>query len=282
VRFFVFSKFHLNHFSLPRSGQLEVIEPLLEALRDQGLTISLSVAQFVRDKASEGKMTSAGVDLLAELTSGKLIPLPLSPTPKRLQLATHNQIGRNITRFRALARERKLEEALALKKVAFFSRLFHFSTKLIIHLECTLMAQTLDARNVPFSDGLNVLLIDLYCHHGRLDEALDVFSQMHENPYLIVLPSKVMALSTHLLKGGRTDDAIRVLEKLKADPRVAGSPELTRSVHASAMRLMGAAAENGNVEIIHKIVACLKQSQALTMSRALLSSLIEVHVVRYL
>ncbi|XP_046643732.1 leucine-rich PPR motif-containing protein, mitochondrial-like isoform X2 [Daphnia pulicaria] len=237
------------------SGQLEVIEPLLKALKDQGLTISLSVAQFVRDKASEGKMTSAAVDLLAELTSGKLIPVPLNPTPRRLQLATISQVEKNIAKFRTFARERKLDEALAVRK-------------------------ELDAHNVPFSDGLNLLLIDLYGHHGRLDEALDVFSRMHMNPDLIVLPSKIMILSARLLKVGRIDDAIRVLEKLKIDPRVTENIELTRLVNASAIRLMDAAAENGNVETIQKIFDCLEQSKALKMSRALLGSLVKVHVVR--
>jgi hypothetical protein len=102
-----------------RSGQLEVIEPLLEALRDQGLTISLSVAQFVRDKVSESQMTLAAADLLAELTSGDLIPVPLNPLPKRLQFGTNSQARKNITKFCAFARERKLHEALASKKVGF-------------------------------------------------------------------------------------------------------------------------------------------------------------------
>ncbi len=279
--FCLFLESHLNHFCLSRSGQLEVIEPLLESLRDQGLTISLSVAQFVRDKASEDKMTSAVVDLLAELTSGKLIPAPLNPTPKRLQLATISQVEKNIAKFRAFAREHKLDEALAVQKVFFFFSPFFPSIKLVIHLECTLMTQELDAHNVPFSVGLNLLLIDLYGHHGRLDEALDVFSRIHKNPDLIVLPSKIMILSARLLKGGRIDDAIRVLEKLKIDPRVAENIELTRSVNASAIRLMDAAAENGNVETIQKIFDCLEQSKALKMSRALLGSLVKVHIVRY-
>ena len=141
--------------------------------------------------------------------------------------------------------------------------------------------QELEARSVFFRIGLNLLLMDLYGHHGRLDEALDLFSRLHKDPDLIILPSKIMNLSAHLLKGGRPVDAICVLEKLKADPRVAEKIELTRSVNASAVRLMDAAAENGNVEVIQKIFDCLEQSKALKMSRSLLGSLVKVHAVRY-
>jgi hypothetical protein len=62
---------------------------------------------------------------------------------------------------------------------------------------------------------------------------------------------------------------------------VAEKIELTRSVNASAVRLMDAAAENGNVEVIQKIFDCLEQSKALKMSRSLLGSLVKVHAVRY-
>jgi pentatricopeptide repeat protein len=141
--------------------------------------------------------------------------------------------------------------------------------------------QELEARSVFFKIELNLLLMDLYGHHGRLDEALDLFSRLHKDPDLIILPSKIMNLSAHLLKGGRPVDAICVLEKLKADPQVAEKIELTRSVNASAVRLMDAAAENGNVEVIQKIFDCLEQSKALKMSRALLGTLIKVHAVRY-
>ncbi|XP_046443958.1 uncharacterized protein LOC124193997 [Daphnia pulex] len=238
------------------SRQLEVVEPLLEAFRDQGLTLSLSVTQFVRDKVSEGQLTPAAVDPLAEITSGQLIPVPLNPLPKRLQLGTNSQSNKkNINKFCAFARERKLHEALASKK-------------------------ELEARSVFFKIGSNLLLMDLYGHHGRLDEALDLFSRLHKDPDLIILPSKIMNLSAHLLEGGRPVDAICVLEKLKADPQVAEKIELTRSVNASAVRLMDAAAENGNVKVIQKIFDCLEQSKALKMSRALLGSLVKVHAVR--
>jgi hypothetical protein len=92
------------------------------------LTISLSVAQFVRDKVSEGQLTPASVDLLAELTSGQLIPVPLNPLPKRLQLGTNSQSNKkNINKFCAFVRERKLHEALTSKKVCFIFRIFFFN-----------------------------------------------------------------------------------------------------------------------------------------------------------
>lgn len=90
--------------------------PLLEALRKQGLSISLSVAQFLREKL-DGKITSPAVDLLAELSSGELIPVELDPRPTRLHWTNKAQVVKSRNEFCTLARQRKLEEALASKKV---------------------------------------------------------------------------------------------------------------------------------------------------------------------
>lgn len=140
----------------------------------------------------------------------------------------------------------------------------------------------MEARNIPFTDGMNLLLMDLYAHHGYLDEALDVFSQLFShNPDLVVFPTKVMSLATHLLKGDRISDALGVLQKLKADPRTCESTELTNAVNGSAMRLMNTAAEKGDVQLIQKIFERLEESKSLKIGNAILGSLVKVHVIRY-
>lgn len=110
-----------------RAEQLEAVMPLLVALRDQGLGISLSVAQILRETLDEG-ITPPVADLLAELSSGELIPIELDPRPKRLNWKNRAQVVKKQSEFCTLARERKLEEGLTSKKVrSSFLRVKQFS-----------------------------------------------------------------------------------------------------------------------------------------------------------
>lgn len=93
--------------------------PLLEALREQGLSISLSLSQYLREALDEETLSSSVVDLLAELSSGELIPIELDPCPSRLHWTSKPQVVKMRQDFSRLARERKLDEALACKKVLF-------------------------------------------------------------------------------------------------------------------------------------------------------------------
>lgn len=139
----------------------------------------------------------------------------------------------------------------------------------------------MEAQNIPFTDGMNLLLIDLYSHHGLLDEALAVFSELFDQQTdLIVLPSKLMSFATQLVKGERIDDAIRVLQQLKSDPRALETTEMMNAMNASAMRLMNAVAEKGDVKFIKRIYQTLENSKALKMKNSLLGPLVKVHVVR--
>lgn len=103
-----------------RAKQLDRVEPFLEALREQGLSIPLSVAQFVRETL---EITSPSVrNLLSELSSGELIPKKLDPHLTPLQWTNSAQVIKRKKEFCMLARERKLNEALASKKVLCFKR----------------------------------------------------------------------------------------------------------------------------------------------------------------
>lgn len=113
-----------------REGRLEVVVPLLEALREQGLSISLHLSQYLREALGEGITTAAVIDLLAELSSGELIPIELDPCPARLHWTTKPQVVKLRQDFSRLARERKLDEALASKKVAIQQLvLFQYATR---------------------------------------------------------------------------------------------------------------------------------------------------------
>ena len=128
---------------------------------------------------------------------------------------------------------------------------------------------------------MNLLLMDLYAHHGYLNEALAVFSHLFsQKPDLVVFPTKVMGLANHLLKGDRIADALDVLQKLKADPRACESAELSNAVNGSAMRLMNTAAEKGDVQLIQNIFGRIEESKSLRIGNSILGSLVKVHVVR--
>lgn len=92
------------------------LEPLLQALQEQGMGLSQSTAQFIQEALGDD-MTDSVAELLTELSSGKLTPLDVQPGLPRRRIFTNNTQDNKQLRFIELARERKLDEALALKRV---------------------------------------------------------------------------------------------------------------------------------------------------------------------
>ena len=126
---------------------------------------------------------------------------------------------------------------------------------------------------------MNILLMDLYVHHDKLDEALAVFNQLFEhNKDISVNPPKVLNLAARLLKADRTEDALKVLSKLKP-----GTDESTQAFNATeitAWRLLNVAAVKGDVELTKKVFDSIEDSKIIKISNPLLGPLIQVHLAR--
>jgi hypothetical protein len=89
------------------------LEPLLKALQEQKLGVSLSTVQFIREKAEED-MTESVALLLEELGSGKLIPEDLVTFAPHRDAST---VDVSIRKLIIAIKDRKLEQALKYKVV---------------------------------------------------------------------------------------------------------------------------------------------------------------------
>lgn len=121
--------------------------------------------------------------------------------------------------------------------------------------------------------------MDLYAHHDKLDEALAVFHQLFEqNKDISINPPKVMNLAAKLFKAARTEDAFKVLGKLR--PGSEDNAQALNATEITAWRLLNVAALKGDVELTKKLFDTIEDSKVIKISNQLLGPLIQVHLVR--
>ncbi len=101
------------------------LEPILEALKAAGISLPQSVTQVLHEKIGDD-MTDSVAALLTELESGKLTPSSIEFTGSTSPAASSSlDSGRKslsladrlIFRFINLVRDRRMDDALALKQV---------------------------------------------------------------------------------------------------------------------------------------------------------------------
>lgn len=236
-------------FDRATKPKLEAVEPLLKTMHENGLGVPNSVVQYIQEHAGD-EMTESVAQLLVELSSGTLMPTELIAYPS----STNRQnFYKGAQKFVGFAKEHNLTEALNEKKL-------------------------LESRNFVFSEGLNIVLMDLYAHHGRFDDAFGIFTALYsKNPDIVVTPIKLFNLATSLLKGDRVDDAFKILQRLK--PSSETSEQNLRSLEMSGWRLMNVAASKGDVELTRKLFEIIEKS-GLKITGMIAGPLIKVHLSR--
>lgn len=126
---------------------------------------------------------------------------------------------------------------------------------------------------------MNILLMDLYTYHDKLDEALSVFDKLFEQKQDLAINSpKILNLAAKLLKADRTDDTFKVLGKLK--PSSDETSQGVNTIEITGWRLLNVAALKGDVELTQKLFNTVEESKIVKISGQLLSPLIQVHLVR--
>lgn len=136
----------------------------------------------------------------------------------------------------------------------------------------------MEAANIAPSDAMNVMLMELYSYHNRLDDALTVFDQLAaQTPEIKILPSKLLNFAYNLLKVDRIEDVHKVLRKLtKASETGSETPGLD----PYAWRLLNAAAEKEDVDLTQKLFERIEEAQIVPV-RNILGPLVKVHLVKY-
>lgn len=126
---------------------------------------------------------------------------------------------------------------------------------------------------------MNIVLMDLYAHHERFDDALKIFEGLYSNnPDIFVTQSKLIGLATSLLKGERAEDAFRVLKHLKAPTEK--TEQTANAVEMASWRMLNVAALKGDVELTSKLFEILEKSEV-KITSMISGPLVKVHLTRY-
>ena len=121
--------------------------------------------------------------------------------------------------------------------------------------------------------------MDLYAHHERFDDALKIFEGLYSNnPEVVVTPIKLIGLATSLLKGDRTEDALKVLQHLK--PSAEKTEQMTNALDMCSWRMLNVTALKGDVELTRKLFEILEKSE-IKITNMVLGPLIKVHLAKY-
>ena len=255
------------------------LEPLLQELREKGMPLSQLVAQSIQEAVGDDMTDSVG-ELLSELSSGKLLPVNVEPILPRNQLDARvrnydpSQARYDIRQlqFIDLARERKLNEVLALKLVT-----SHLKKACAVNnfFSCP-FSKDLEAANVPFTDSMNVMLMELYSHYNRLEDALAVHDKLiTDKPDVIIHPNKLANLCISLLQADRNDDALRVVNSFRKGSEIEDASRYEFPIR----RMLNVAAEKGDIALTQKLFDRIEETGVIKM-RNVTGSLVKVHLVK--
>ncbi|GJQ86626.1 hypothetical protein Trydic_g15730 [Trypoxylus dichotomus] len=256
--------FSIKNFSV-------VAENVLRALVEEGVSLSTSTAEKIQDKLSE-KMTPNISDLLGKLTSGELIPAPL--TTKKLPTYTPSS-QMNIPQLERLIHnlEAKKQDTRGLKRQLL--TLYH-REKELEKLEGLLKSLEQDS-SFTYTTGVFAQLMDIYAHHDKLEEAEMYFNKLKEiEPDLKLDETKAIRYLYCLIKHGRIDEAIELASSIKRDTK---SEEKSFVYRALCWKMLNYLADEGKAEDLNKLFDVLVKRDFIEVNNIILGPLVKVHLV---
>lgn len=250
---------------------LEKIETVLEELVKEGLCITNTTAEKIEAKLGE-KMTEKISTLLGKLSSGELTPVPLARKPATYvptHLMTIPQLERLIQNLSA-----KGQETYGLKRQLLS---LYYREK---HLEKTekILEELQTDSGFVFTIGLYAQMMDLYAHHDKLDKALYYYEKIKETQKDFALnETKIVRLANVLIKSGRFDDCIKILNETPAEN---AQENRVYTYTALVWRMLNSLAEDGEVEKLNTLFDVLVTKGFIDANNVYLGPLIKVHLVR--
>nr|CAI5864450.1 unnamed protein product [Callosobruchus analis] len=251
---------------------LEVIEPVLEELVNQGLSISNTTAEKIQEKLGE-KMTDSISNLLGKLTSGELTPVPLDR--KKVSYVPSHQM--NIPQLERLVQNltSKGQDVKGLKRQLLT---LYYRAKDLNKSE-QLLEELRQSPDFVFTKGMYAQLLDLYAYHDKLEKALEYYELLkkEEGDKFALDALKIVRLAHVLVKNGRFEEGINILE---TTPRDHKPEERNYAFGAVVWRFLNSLAEEGKVEDLNKVFESLTKNEYMEINNVILGPLIKVHITR--
>ncbi|XP_001356649.3 leucine-rich PPR motif-containing protein, mitochondrial [Drosophila pseudoobscura] len=256
-----------NYFHRDRVATLEKI---LLGLVKQGLSISSAKATQLSDQLG-AEMTPKISELLGKLSSGELEPTPLPSSGKRtLDSLSIDELERFIVNVEA-----KGENANNIKR-QLLNACFRSQ-----NIEKTLQViEKLESEKYQIPLGIHAQLVDLYTHHKRSSEALDVYTKLRAKEPTFQLDNlKTVRLADLLLQEERVEEAFQLLADNKKDAPISET-EGSFNYVSTVWRVLNAIAEAGQPEKLRRLFDALLADNYIVPTNVLLGPLIKVHLVK--
>lgn len=262
----------LDAYGYFRNDRLVVLDQILTELVQQGLSMSRKHASRLSELLGS-QMTPNISELLGKLSSGQLEPVELknsSSYRRSVETMTVEELERLIERIEA-----KNESANNLKKILLIAC---FRSK---NLTKTLQViEKLESEDYKLNDGVWAQLIELYTHHAKLTEALELYEKLKKNnPDFIIDNIKTIRVVGLLLEEDRFDEALSFLERNKK-PQLLSDDETSSNYISTIWRVLNKLAEKGDDEKLQKIFDALINGNYVLPKNVILGPLVKVHLVR--
>ncbi|KAK9707701.1 Pentacotripeptide-repeat region of PRORP [Popillia japonica] len=248
----------------------EIVEDLLNALVEQGLSLSTITAEKIQEKLNE-QMTPSISDLLSKLTSGELTPVPLtkkSPTYTPSSQMNIPQLERLIHNLEA-----KKQDTKGLKRQLLT---LYYREKELDKLEGLLKSMEQDSSFV-YTAGIYAQLMDIYAHHNQLEQAEIYFNKLKEmEPELKIDDAKTIRYISALVKHNRFDEAIDLAHTVKKEQK---REEKSFAYRMLCWKLLNYLAEEGKAEELNKLFNVLVKEEFIEVNNVILGPLVKVHLV---
>lgn len=253
-----------------RNDRVEILENVLKGLVDQGLSISSSQAEKIQDKLGS-ELTTEISTLLSKLTSGDLEPIAAEKSNNKgnsIGYMDIAQIERLITTV-----EGKGENAKSLKRhllsACFKSKDLNKTEEIINKLK---------DEGYVIATGVYAQLIELYCHHSKLDQAISVLNDIKsKEPDFILDDMKTIKIVSLLIDEDKIDEALNILESNKKEEKK--TEEINFNYKAGCWRLLNSLAEAGKLSHLQKIFDSLVKNNYIEVNNIMLGPLVKVHLV---
>jgi leucine-rich PPR motif-containing protein, mitochondrial len=196
-----------------RTNRVEMLENILQGFVDQGLSISNRQAEKVSERLSGAELTEKISLLLGKLAAGDLAPVTIervfagdgsgrgrgSETNFEMDIGQIERLIQNL--------EAKGENVKSLKRqllIAAIKKKDLEKTKEII--------ERLEAENYVITSGAYAQLIDLYCAHGKLDEALAVVDRIRaKDPEFLLDDTKKIHIVQLMCEQDKYEEALKFI-----------------------------------------------------------------------
>lgn len=253
-----------------RKDRVEVLENVLKGLVDQGLSISSSQAEKIQEKLGS-ELTTEVSTLLSKLTSGDLEPIAAEKSNNKGSGVGYMDV-QQIERLIATI-EGKGENAKSLKRhllsACFKSKDLNKTEEIINKLK---------EEGYVIATGVYAQLIDLYCHHSKVDQAIAILNEITtKEPDFVLDDMKAIKLATLLISEDKIDEALKILESHKKEEKK--TEEMTFNYKAGCWRLLNSLAEAGKLSHLEKVFDSLVKNNYIEINNVMLGPLVKVHLV---